>query len=55
VTRWIESTEAQKIFVAHANVSNQLGLMAEEVHPSTRCLLGNFPQAFFHLGHINPA
>jgi len=47
--------EAQEIFVAHAEASNHLGLMAEEIDPSTGCLLGNFPQAFSHLGLINAA
>jgi GH15 family glucan-1,4-alpha-glucosidase len=30
-----------------------LGLYAEEVHPDTNALLGNFPQGFSHLGLLN--
>lgn len=48
--------EAQEVFVAHAeDASNHLGLLAEEVHPQSRAALGNFPQAFSHLGLINAA
>jgi len=47
--------EAQEVFSAHANASNHLGLLAEEIEPGSRTLLGNFPQAFSHLGLINAA
>jgi GH15 family glucan-1,4-alpha-glucosidase len=47
--------EAQEVFVAHAEASNHLGLLSEEIDPSSRSLLGNFPQAFSHLGLINAA
>ena len=47
--------EAQRIFVAHAEASNHLGLLAEEIDPTTLEQLGNFPQAFSHLGLINAA
>jgi alpha,alpha-trehalase len=38
--------------IAHRN---DLGLLAEEVHPETGELLGNFPQAFSHIGLVNAA
>jgi len=47
--------EAQQVFVAHAEASNHLGLLAEQIDPGSRTLLGNFPQAFSHLGLINAA
>jgi GH15 family glucan-1,4-alpha-glucosidase len=47
--------EAQQVFVAHAEASNHLGLLAEQIEPGSRTLLGNFPQAFSHLGLINAA
>jgi len=47
--------EAQAVFVDHINASNHVGLLAEELDPGTRGQLGNFPQAFSHLGLINAA
>lgn len=47
--------EAQRVFVAHAEASNHLGLLAEEIDASSGELIGNFPQAFSHLGLINAA
>jgi GH15 family glucan-1,4-alpha-glucosidase len=47
--------EAQEVFVAHAEASNHLGLLSEEIEPSTGELLGNFPQAFSHMGLISAA
>jgi len=47
--------EARHVFEAHAEASNHLGLLAEEIDPTSDTLLGNFPQAFSHLGLINAA
>ncbi|ADJ28817.1 glycoside hydrolase family 15 protein [Nitrosococcus watsonii] len=47
--------EAQRVFMAHIEASNHLGLLAEEIVPETGELLGNFPQAFSYLGLINAA
>ena len=46
---------AQEVFVAHAEASNHLGLLAEEIDVTSKDPLGNFPQAFSHLGLINAA
>ena len=34
---------------------NDVGLLAEEVDPTSGELLGNFPQAFSHIGFVNAA
>jgi GH15 family glucan-1,4-alpha-glucosidase len=36
-------------------VRNDVGLLSEEYDPATRRLLGNFPQAFAHMGLVNTA
>ncbi|MGW5464039.1 glycoside hydrolase family 15 protein [Streptomyces sp. NPDC003996] len=50
-----EVDEAQSAFERAATAMNDVGLMAEEVDPATGELLGNFPQAFSHIGLINAA
>lgn len=44
---------AREIFARAAAHVNDVGLLAEEVDPSTGELLGNFPQAFSHIGLVN--
>ncbi len=44
---------ARATLAAMMDHMSPLGLFAEEVHPETEELLGNFPQGFSHLGLIN--
>jgi len=47
--------EARALFEKLLGVSNDLGLLAEEYDPSAQRQLGNFPQAFTHVGLVNSA
>ncbi|MCG7600855.1 glycoside hydrolase family 15 protein [Halomonas sp. McH1-25] len=47
--------EAEQMFDKLLAVRNDLGLLAEEYDPIQKCQLGNFPQAFSHVGLINSA
>jgi GH15 family glucan-1,4-alpha-glucosidase len=47
--------EAQRIFAHLVERANHLGLFAEQLDPYTGAHLGNFPQAFSHIGVINSA
>ena len=47
--------DAQRLFDRLLNVRNDLGLLAEEYDPISRRQLGNFPQAFSHIGLVNSA
>jgi GH15 family glucan-1,4-alpha-glucosidase len=46
---------ARAVFERAAAFVNDVGLLAEEVDPDTGELLGNFPQAFSHIGLVNAA
>ncbi|HEV2460405.1 MAG TPA: glycoside hydrolase family 15 protein [Ktedonobacterales bacterium] len=62
-TFWLAQAQALAGEVASARATferaityvNDVGLLAEEVDPVTGELLGNFPQAFSHIGLVNAA
>jgi len=47
--------EARAMFEELMGLSNHLGLFSEEIDPGSGDFLGNFPQAFTHIGFINSA
>ena len=47
--------EARNIFERLLTLRNDVGLLAEQYDPQARRLVGNFPQAFSHIGLINTA
>lgn len=49
------ASEAREMFEGVARRANHVGLFSEEFNPHTGAFLGNFPQAFSHIGHINSA
>jgi len=50
-----EVKRARVTFERAVTYVNDVGLLAEEVDPATGELLGNFPQAFSHIGLVNAA
>jgi GH15 family glucan-1,4-alpha-glucosidase len=50
-----ELDRARNTFERAIAFCNDLGLLAEEVDPNSGELLGNFPQAFSHIGLVNAA
>jgi GH15 family glucan-1,4-alpha-glucosidase len=50
-----EIEEAKRIFEQLLALRNDVGLLAEEYDPAAGRLLGNFPQAFTHVGLVNSA
>jgi GH15 family glucan-1,4-alpha-glucosidase len=46
---------AEAVFGKAVAFVNDVGLLAEEIDPQTGELLGNFPQAFSHIGLVNAA
>jgi GH15 family glucan-1,4-alpha-glucosidase len=47
--------EARALFEQLLSIRNDLGLLSEEYDPAAKRLLGNFPQAFTHVGLVNSA
>jgi GH15 family glucan-1,4-alpha-glucosidase len=50
-----QAPRARIVFERAAAFVNDVGLLAEEVDPASGELLGNFPQAFSHIGLVNAA
>jgi GH15 family glucan-1,4-alpha-glucosidase len=50
-----ERDRAAALFDLMAGCANDVGLLAEEVDPASGELLGNYPQAFTHIGLIHAA
>jgi GH15 family glucan-1,4-alpha-glucosidase len=49
------TADATQLFERLLALRNDVGLLSEEYDPTERRLLGNFPQAFSHVGLINTA
>ena len=47
--------EASELFERLVGLTNDVGLLAEEYDPTTGRMLGNFPQAFSHVGLVTTA
>jgi GH15 family glucan-1,4-alpha-glucosidase len=55
LARQARTAQAEVAFARASATANDLGLFAEEFHPATGELLGNYPQALTHLSHITAA
>ena len=47
--------EARALFERLTGLCNDVGLLSEEYDPAAGRLVGNFPQAFSHVGLVNTA
>jgi GH15 family glucan-1,4-alpha-glucosidase len=50
-----QTARARTVFERAEAFVNDVGLLSEEVDPVSGELLGNFPQAFSHIGLVNAA
>jgi GH15 family glucan-1,4-alpha-glucosidase len=48
-------SEARQTFQRLIGLCNDVGLLSEEYDPASKRLVGNFPQAFSHIGLVNTA
>lgn len=55
LVRHNQRDRAFDIFCKVSQTKNSLGLFSEHFHPNTKRQLGNFPQAYSHVGFINAA
>jgi len=55
LARMGEVEQAAERFEKILSYANDVGLFSEEIEPGTGAFLGNFPQAFSHVGLINAA
>lgn len=51
----VQTQKAEKMFLNLLKYTSPLGLFSEEIDPVKKTILGNFPQAFSHVGLINSA
>ncbi|HEX4487736.1 MAG TPA: glycoside hydrolase family 15 protein, partial [Terriglobales bacterium] len=47
--------DAERLFESLLAIRNDVGLLSEEYDPVNKRLVGNFPQAFSHVGLVNTA
>ena len=52
---WAGDEEARRLFERLLALRNDVGLLSEEYDPQAQRLVGNFPQAFSHIGLVNTA
>ena len=50
-----QKKRAQQIYEKLLTLRNHVGLFSEEIDPENKEFLGNFPQAYTHIGLINSA
>jgi GH15 family glucan-1,4-alpha-glucosidase len=50
-----EKEQAQKVMVQAVSAANELGLLSEHFLPDEKHQIGNYPQAYSHVGLINAA
>jgi GH15 family glucan-1,4-alpha-glucosidase len=50
-----ERDKVERLFERLCGLANEVGVLAEEYDPAGKRLVGNFPQAFSHVGLVNTA